>query len=254
MITLENISKTYNIGETYAIKDISLEIPEGELLILLGSSGSGKSTLLRTINRLIEPSSGRIEVDGLNVLEQDPIELRRSIGFVFQRIGLFPHMTIEENVAIVPKLLGWNQSDINDRVHELLELMNLDVALIANRYPHELSGGQQQRVGVARALAIRPKYMLMDEPFGALDAITRDELQQELKSLKEKLNTTIIFVTHDIFEALELGDKIAVLDKGILQQVGTKEEILGQPKTSFVRSLFEKPAEQLRRFGDITQN
>ncbi len=228
-----------------------MEIAEGETLILLGSSGCGKTTTLKMINRLLEPTGGEIEVDGRSVLNMDPVELRRSIGYVFQGIGLFPHMTVRENVEVVPRLVGWPIAKRRQRALELLELVGLDPAEYANRLPEELSGGQQQRVGVARALATDPAYLLMDEPFGALDALTRDTLQQGLLSLKEKLTKTIVFVTHDIFEALTLGDRIAVLHEGQLQQLGSKDELLGKPATPFVRELFEKPAKQLAAFREV---
>lgn len=251
MITLSQVSKSFDGGGTFAVSRLSLQVADGETLVLLGSSGCGKTTTLKMINRLLEPTSGDIEVDGRSVLEMDPVELRRSIGYVFQGIGLFPHMTVQENVEIVPRLVDWPSAKRRRRGVELLELVGLDPAEYANRLPEELSGGQQQRVGVARALATDPAYLLMDEPFGALDALTRDTLQQELLSLKEKLTKTIVFVTHDIFEALTLGDRIAILHQGGLQQLGTKEEVLGKPATPFVRELFEKPAKQLAAFREV---
>ncbi|MBD3232306.1 MAG: ATP-binding cassette domain-containing protein [candidate division Zixibacteria bacterium] len=252
MIVFDSVYKSFDGGENYAVKDVSFEVHEGETMVLLGSSGSGKTTVLKLANRLLELSSGSIEVDGEDVSTQDPISLRRKIGYVFQGIGLFPHVTIEENVAMVLRLLGWSKKERREKAHELLEIIGLDPSTYANRYPEALSGGQQQRVGVGRALAADPSYLLMDEPFGALDALTRDTLQQELLSLKEKLSKTIVFVTHDIFEALTLGDRIAVLHDGNLEQVGTAEEIVNTPGTDFVRELFEKPAKQLRLYGDIT--
>ena len=248
MIRLIKISKSFDGGRSYAVKELSLDVAEGKTLVLLGSSGCGKTTTLKMINRLIEPTSGTIEVDGQDVTSQDPVLLRRKIGYVFQEIGLFPHMTIEQNVAIVPKLLGWDKNRRRVRAHELLEVMGLDPGIFADRYQDELSGGQQQRVGVARALAADPDYLLMDEPFGALDALTRDTLQQELLSLKGRLRKTIIFVTHDILEAITLGDEIAILHNGRLEQIGTKEEVLTSPKTEFVAELFSKPAKQLAVF------
>lgn len=250
MIVLRDLCKSFDNGNTFAVQNVSLEIAEGETLILLGSSGSGKTTTLKMINRLIEPSSGIIEVDGKNVLEQNPVELRRSIGYIFQGIGLFPHMTVEENVSIVLRLTGRPKAERRARAHELLNLVELHPNDFAERFPAELSGGQQQRVGVARGLAADPAYLLMDEPFGALDALTRDTLQQEILQLKEKLNKTIVFVTHDIFEALTLADRIAVMHNGNLEQVGTRQEILGHPATPFVQHLFEKPANQLTAFRE----
>ncbi len=251
MIRLIKISKSFDGGRSYAVKELSLDVAEGKTLVLLGSSGCGKTTTLKMINRLIEPTGGTIEVDGQDVTSQDPVLLRRKIGYVFQEIGLFPHMTIEQNVAIVPKLLGWDKNRRRVRAQELLELMGLDPRIFADRYQDELSGGQQQRVGVARALAADPDYLLMDEPFGALDALTRDTLQQELLSLKGRLRKTIIFVTHDILEAITLGDEIAILHNGNLEQIGTKEEVLSSPKTEFVAELFSKPAKQLAVFKEI---
>jgi osmoprotectant transport system ATP-binding protein len=188
---------------------------------------------------------------GEDIATQDPIALRRKIGYVFQGIGLFPHMTVAENIAIVPRLLGWPAARQRDRAHDLLEVVGLEPDRYRDRFPDELSGGQQQRVGVARALAADPAYLLMDEPFGALDALTRDVLQQELIGIRERIHKTIVFVTHDIFEALALGDRIAVLHAGRLEQVGTREEILRRPATEFVRELFAKPAQQLAAYGDL---
>ena len=251
MITLSRVSKSFDGGTSFAVRDLSLEIPDGQTLVLLGSSGCGKTTTLKMINRLIEPSEGTIEVDGRDILAQDPVELRRSIGYVFQGIGLFPHMTIAQNVEIVPKLLRWPAARRRDRARELLELVGLAPDEYADRLPAELSGGQQQRVGVARALAADPSHLLMDEPFGALDAVTRDLLQQELVGLKQRLHKTIVFVTHDIFEALTLGDRIAILHAGRLEQVGTRDEVLSAPGTPFVRELFARPARQLAAFRDM---
>ena len=250
MITFERVSKTYP-GGVEAVRDLSLEVADGETLVLLGTSGSGKTTTMKMVNRLIEPTAGRIMVDGTNIMERDPIELRRGIGYAIQHIGLFPHMSIEQNVELAPRLLGWPIKKRGERVHELLDLVGLPPSDFSKRFPDELSGGQQQRVGVARALAADPAYLLMDEPFGALDALTREALQQELLTLKERLGKTIIFVTHDIFEALILGDRIAILHKGNLEQIGTKKELLASPATQFVRELFAKPTRQLADFKDI---
>ncbi|MDP6777488.1 MAG: ATP-binding cassette domain-containing protein [Candidatus Latescibacteria bacterium] len=250
MIRLQDLNKSFDDAETFAVRDLSLEIAEGETLILLGSSGCGKTTTLKMINRLIEPTSGAIEVDGQNVLAQDPVELRRSIGYVFQGIGLFPHMTVGENVSIVLRLLGRDKQEQRSRAEALLSLVELDPKEYLERFPADLSGGQQQRVGVARALAADPAYLLMDEPFGALDALTRDTLQQEVLRLKERLGKTIVFVTHDIFEALTLADRIAVMHEGQLEQVGPKEEILAEPATEFVKGLFQKPANHLQAFWE----
>lgn len=251
MISYQDVSKSFDGGQTFAVNGVTFDVRDGETLILLGSSGCGKTTLLKLTNRLIDPTSGTIQVDGEDILGQNPIELRRRIGYVFQGIGLFPHMTVEENVAMVPRLMGWPANRRKQRAQELLDTVGLDPDTFAPRFPDELSGGQQQRIGVARALAADPDYLLMDEPFGALDALTRDTLQQELLALKAKLKKTIIFVTHDIFEALTLGDRITVLHAGHLEQVGTPEEIVQQPATDFVRELFGKPAQQLAAFGGL---
>lgn len=251
MIVMRGVEKSFDGGATFAVRDLSLEVADGETLVLLGSSGSGKTTALKMINRLIDPTGGRIEVDGRNVFERNPVELRRSIGYVFQGIGLFPHLTVEENAGIVPRLLGWPSDRRRQRTREVLESVGLPHEEYAARFPDELSGGQQQRVGVARALAADPAYLLMDEPFGALDALTRDTLQQELLSLKQRLEKTILFVTHDILEALTLADRLAILHEGRLQQVGTKQEVVREPANEFVRDLFAKPAKQLSAFRDI---
>jgi osmoprotectant transport system ATP-binding protein len=248
MICMKHVSKSFDGGQHFAVEDITFCVHEGETLVLLGSSGCGKTTLLKLTNRLLEPSSGTIEIDGVDIARLDPVSLRRRIGYVFQEIGLFPHMTVEENVGIVLRLLGWPAEKRLERARELLETIGLDPATYAGRFPEELSGGQQQRVGVGRALASDPAYLLMDEPFGALDSLTRDTLQQELLALKGRLKKTIIFVTHDIFEALTLGDRIAVLHAGRLQQIGTKDEMLQKPTTDFVRDLFAKPAQQLAAY------
>jgi osmoprotectant transport system ATP-binding protein len=238
MIKLTHVSKSFDGGQTYAVNDLSFQVLKGETLILLGSSGCGKTTTLKMINRLIEPSRGTVEVDGKDVMDRNPVDLRRQIGYVFQGIGLFPHMTVKQNIEIVPRLLGWPNSSRRARMEELLSLVGLPAKSFAQRFPDELSGGQQQRIGVARALAANPDYLLMDEPFGALDALTREVLQQELLNLKKQLKKTIVFVTHDLHEALLLGDRIAVLHKGHLEQIGTKKDILDAPATQFVKDLF----------------
>ncbi len=250
MIRLRHVSKTFDDGRSYAVKDLSFHVDKGETLVLLGSSGCGKTTTLKMMNRLIEASSGTIVVNGSDIKDQEPVALRRRMGYVFQEIGLFTHMTIEENVAMVLRLLGWSADNQRKRSHELMALVGLPPEVYAGRFPDELSGGQQQRAGVARALAADPPYLLMDEPFGALDALTRETLQQELINLTKELKKTIVFVTHDIFEALLLGDRIAILHRGMLQQIGTKQEILARPATEFVRDLFAKPFRQLARVKD----
>ncbi len=247
MIKLIDINKSF-APDVRAIKNLSLDICDGETLVLLGSSGCGKTTLLKMINRIIEPSSGKILIEGKNVLEQDPIEVRRSIGYVIQEIGLFPHMNIEENVSVVLQLKGRPEEEQKIRANEVLELVGLNSEQFRSRYPDELSGGQQQRIGVARALAANPSLLLMDEPFSAVDAVTRELLQQELLKLKKQLNKTIVFVTHDIFEAFTLADRIAIMHEGQLQQAGTKEEIISSPETEFVEQLLMKPKKQLSAF------
>ena len=248
MIVLDGVSKSFDGGGSYAVHELSLHVNDGETLVLLGSSGCGKSTTLKMINRLIEPTDGTIHVDDRDATQQDAVMLRRTIGYVFQGIGLFPHYRVIQNIEIVLRLIGWSANKRKKRVREVMELVGLPPDEFSDRFPDELSGGQQQRIGVARALAADPKYLLMDEPFGALDAITRDSLQQELKSLSKRLGKTTVFVTHDIFEALTLADRIAVMHDGRLQQVDTPQNVLTDPATPFVRELFEKPARQLAAF------
>lgn len=250
MISYRQVSKIFPGRDAPAVADVSLEVSTGETLVLLGSSGSGKSTLLRLTNRLLEPSGGSVHLAGEDVAGVDPVMLRRRIGYVIQGVGLLPHLPVHENISLVPRLLGVASAARRSRAEELLELVNLPAGEHAELYPDELSGGQRQRVGVARALAANPDYLLMDEPFGALDAITRDALQQELLRLKQRLRKTIVFVTHDLFEALTLGDRIAVMHEGRIEQVGTGEDLLRRPATEFVRELFARPARQLAACGD----
>ncbi len=233
MVRFINVTKLYPDG-TKAVDNLNLEIERGEFVCLIGPSGCGKTTTLKMINRLIEPTEGTITINGQDIMKLDPVELRRSIGYVIQQIGLFPHMTIAQNVEIVPRLLGWDPERRRQRVEELLPLVGLDPETYANRYPKELSGGQQQRVGVIRALAADPDLILMDEPFGALDPITRESLQDELKRLQSKLKKTIVFVTHDMDEALKLSDRIVVMKEGRAHQVATPEELLRNPKDEWV--------------------
>jgi osmoprotectant transport system ATP-binding protein len=234
MITLDAVSKRYGSREV-AVAELSLTVADGELCILIGPSGCGKTTTLRMINRLIEPTGGRILIDDQNVLTMNPVTLRRGIGYVIQQGGLFPHRRIFDNVATVPRLLGWDKERVQKRVVELLELVGLDPGDYGRRFPHELSGGERQRVGVARALGADPPVLLMDEPFAAVDPVTRQRLQNQFLDLQAELNKTIVFVTHDLEEAAKLGDRIAVLSKGgVLEQYDTPEEILGHPATDFV--------------------
>ena len=234
MITLDAISKRYGHDEV-AVDSLSLRVLDGELCVLVGPSGCGKTTTLRMINRLIEPTGGRILIDDTNVLTMDPVTLRRGIGYVIQQGGLFPHRRVADNVATVPRLLGWEKDRVRERVAELLELVGLDPDRYGQRFPHELSGGERQRVGVARALGADPPVLLMDEPFGAVDPVTRQRLQNQFLELQAELKKTIVFVTHDIEEAAKLGDRIAVLSKGgVLEQYDTPAEILGHPATEFV--------------------
>ncbi len=236
MIRLEQVSKTYTGTQTPAVDALDLEIPEGEILVLVGPSGCGKSTTLRLINRMIEPTGGRIIFDGEDVTSVNPDHLRRRIGYVIQQIGLFPHQTIAQNIATVPRLLGWDRKQIPDRVDQLMEMVGLDPAEFRDRYPKELSGGQAQRVGVARALGADPAVLLMDEPFGAIDPITRERLQNEFLRLQAELRKTIVFVTHDIDEAIKMGDRIAILrEQSHVAQFDTPERILAYPVDDFVR-------------------
>ncbi len=234
MIRLQGVGKTYP-GGTVAVQELDLDVPRGELVTLVGPSGCGKSTTLKMINRLIEPTTGSIELDGKDVTNINPVELRRRIGYVIQQIGLFPHQTIRANVATLPKLLHWDRKRTNERVDELLETMGLDVATFAERYPHQLSGGQRQRVGVARALAADPDVLLMDEPFGAVDPIVRTRLQDQFLDIQATLAKTVVLVTHDIEEAVRLGDRVAVFEPGgRLAQFDTPARVLGDPADEFV--------------------
>jgi osmoprotectant transport system ATP-binding protein len=237
MIEFKGVSKTYPGTNTSVVNDLSFEIPEGEVCVLVGPSGCGKTTTMRMVNRLIEPTDGEILIDGEPNTSMSGTQLRRKIGYAIQQIGLFPHRTIAENIATVPGLLGWDKARIRDRVDELLELVGLDPNDYRSRYPAELSGGQQQRVGVARAMAADPPIMLMDEPFGAVDPITRERLQDEFVRIQQNIKKTIVFVTHDIDEAIKMGDKIAILKQGgVLAQYDTPENILSNPNSEFVSS------------------
>ena len=241
MIQLDRLTKQY--GDNHVVHELSLTVSAGELLVVLGSSGSGKTTTLKMINRLIEPTAGSVRLDGTDVASIPPHELRRRIGYAFQAVGLFPHMTVAENIAVTPSLLGWHSDRIGKRVDELLELVELDASL-RDRRPEALSGGQQQRVGVARALAAAPSVMLLDEPFGALDPLTRERLQQSFSQIHKEIGLTAVFVTHDMVEALMLGSRIAVINAGRLVQVGTPHELLSQPCNDYVSQLMSTPRRQ----------
>jgi osmoprotectant transport system ATP-binding protein len=252
MIKVEQLSKSFS--KVKAVDDISFEVKEQENLILLGTSGCGKTTTLKMINRLIEPSSGRIFINGKNILDQPPETLRRGIGYVLQNNGLFPHYTVAENIAIVPNLLKWDKKRTETRISELLEKLHLSPEYL-NVYPQELSGGQQQRVGLARALVADPPVLLMDEPFGALDNVTRAKIHAEFKALDELKRKTIIMVTHDVQEAFELGDRICLMDKGKIIQCSTPAELLFHPKNAFVKGFLNEQRLQLEfkalRLNDI---
>lgn len=232
MIEFDHVHKRF--GEHVVIDDLSLRVEDGEFFVLVGPSGSGKSTLLRTVNRLVHVDAGSVRIDGVDVATQDVETLRRGIGYAIQSVGLFPHRTVAENIATVPRLLGWSKADIDARVDELLDLLRLDEPGMADRYPDTLSGGQQQRVGVARALAARPRIVLMDEPFGALDPVTRESLQASLKTIQHDTATTILFVTHDMDEAFGLGHRVALMLDGKVAQVGTPLELIRHPANARV--------------------
>lgn len=239
MIKFDNVSKIYNDGSE-AVKSLNLEINDGELLVLIGPSGCGKTTTMKLINRLIAHTEGTISIDGKDINTLDPVALRRNIGYVIQQIGLFPHYTIEENIALIPKLKKWDERKIKERVNQLMDMVGLEPGIFSGRYPRELSGGQQQRVGVIRALAANPDVILMDEPFGALDPITREQLQDELLRIQAEMHKTIIFVTHDMDEALKLGDRLAIMKEGELLQLDTPDQLLSNPAHGFVEEFIGK--------------
>jgi len=236
VIELNRVTKIYPGATQPAVDSVSLTVPQGEICVFIGPSGCGKTTLMRLINRLIPLTSGSISVDGKDIMTLNPIELRRHIGYVIQQVGLFPHMTVRDNIATVPKLLGWTKAKIDERVDELLGLVNLDPKEFRDRYPRQLSGGQAQRIGVARAMAANPTTMLMDEPFGAIDPINREVLQDEFLRIQAKLKKTIIFVTHDINEAIKMGQRVVLLQDGQLVQAGLPDELLNRPANEFVKS------------------
>ena len=238
-IEFRGVTKTFPGASYSAVDHVSLTVQEGEFVTILGSSGCGKTTLLKMVNHLYEPDSGSIILFGEDISTVDVVKVRRRIGYVIQQIGLFPHYTVADNIATVPKLLGWDKEKIAARVDELLTLVGLDPKEFRDRYPAQLSGGQQQRIGLARALAVDPKIMLMDEPFGAIDSITREKLQDELRSLHREMGKTILFVTHDIEEAFKLGDRVIIMNEGKILQFDTPEAIIRQPADSFVQSLVD---------------
>jgi osmoprotectant transport system ATP-binding protein len=238
-VRVEGVTVRYPGATERALAGLDLDVPAGAFVVLLGPSGCGKSTLMRTINRLVTPESGTVYVDGRDVRTLEPTALRRGIGYVIQAVGLFPHMTVERNVAVVPELLGWDRARTGERVDELLALVQLDAARYRDRYPRQLSGGEAQRVGVARALAARPRVLLMDEPFGAVDAIVRSSLQDAILRIQRALGTTILFVTHDVDEALRIADRIAVMRAGRIEQVDTPLRVLARPATDYVARLLD---------------
>ena len=254
MIELINVKKSFDANSVFEVSNISLNIKRGEFLGLIGESGSGKTTTLKMINRLEEPSSGEIRVNGRNIRDSNEEELRRNIGYVFQGIGLFPHYTVIENVAAVPKLLNWEEHRIKVCCKETLRMVGLPIESYGSRYPSQLSGGQQQRVGVARALAAEPEVILMDEPFGALDPITRADLQEEVKQIHQQLNPTVIMVTHDMTEALLMADRIAVMKNGEILQIGTPNELLNYPSHEYVRKIVEMPKKRADRLEQLMRS
>jgi osmoprotectant transport system ATP-binding protein len=249
LIKLTDITKTYAESGAPSVRGLSFEIAEREFLVLIGPSGCGKTTTLNMINRLVEPSAGRIEIEGLPPAADDPAILRRHIGYVFQEAGLFPHMTVAENVAITPILLGWPKAEIAARVAELLALVRLEDPRFAARLPRELSGGQRQRVALARALAARPRIMLLDEPFGALDPLTRDEIADDYRRIHDLLGLTTVMVTHDMTEALLLADRIGVMREGRLVQIGTPQQLLDSPADDFVATMIATPRRRADRLA-----
>ena len=244
MIELDNVSRRFTPEAEPAVDCLSLSVPEQSLTVLLGESGCGKTTTLKMINRLIEPDSGSVRVGGIDVAAVDPVELRRGIGYVFQGIGLFPHLTVATNAGLVPTLLGWSAAERQVRVDEVLELVGLPPGEFATRLPAQLSGGQRQRVGFARALAARPQVLLMDEPFGALDPLTRAQLQDELLSLRDRLGLTILMVTHDMTEAVVLADQLAVMQRGRLVACGSPAELMQNPSHPYAADLLQAPQRQ----------
>ena len=254
MLSLEHVRKTFDEGRVVAVKDVSFKAEAGELIVLLGGSGCGKTTTLKMINRLVEPTSGLITVDGKDTMQMDAVSLRRTIGYVIQGAGLFPHMTIAENVGVVPRLLNWTAERIGPRVDELLALVGLDPADYRGRLPHELSGGQRQRIGVARALAAEPSIMLLDEPFGALDPVTRDDIQREFLRIQAEVGFAAVLVTHDMTEALLMATRIVVIRDGIVAQEGTPDDLLNRPADDYVETLISTPRRQAEQLEELLEN
>ncbi len=244
-VEFKHVTKRFPGSDHDAVDHVSVSIGEGELVTILGTSGCGKTTLMKLVNRLYEPDEGEIFLFGENIRTKDPVQLRRKIGYVIQQVGLFPHMTVEKNIAVIPDILNWDKERTHKRVTELLQLVNLEPSEYRGRYPAQLSGGQQQRVGLARALAADPDIMLLDEPFGAIDAMNRSRLQDELLSIHQSSKKTFLFVTHDVTEALKLGSRILVMDQGRVQQYGTPREILHHPANDYVHSLMKSVMEGL---------
>lgn len=239
LLEFKQVTKTFEGSKKPSVNNLNLKIEKGEFVVFIGPSGCGKTTTMKMVNRLVEPTEGEILVNGVNVMDQDPVKLRRSIGYVIQQIGLIPHMTVGENISLVGSLLKWDKEKREARAKELIKLVDLPEDYLS-RYPHELSGGQQQRIGVLRALAVDPPLILMDEPFGALDPITRDGLQEEFKKLQKEVDKTIVFVTHDMDEAIKLADKIVIMNQGQIVQAGTPEDILRNPVNEFVEDFIGK--------------
>jgi osmoprotectant transport system ATP-binding protein len=252
VLRLVELVKRY--GDTVVVAGVSLTVAPGERVVLLGGSGSGKTTTIKMVNRLLEPDGGRVEIDDVDAATIALHDLRRRIGYCFQQVGLLPHLTVGENVGITPRLLGWDAGRIAARVDELLRMVELDPATFRDRRPAALSGGQQQRVGVARALAAGPKIVLLDEPFGALDPLTRDRLQESFVTIARELALTVVFVTHDVLEAIRIADRIAVMQAGRIEQIGTPAELLAHPATEYVRDFLTIPLRQAAALGSLTRD
>jgi osmoprotectant transport system ATP-binding protein len=246
VIEFLSVFKAYTGSRVAAVSDLTLSVPEGEFLVLIGASGSGKTTTLKMVNRLVEPDRGEIRIGSHNVRDSDPVRLRRGLGYVFQEAGLFPHMTVAENIAVTPRLLGWEPGRIAERVAELLALVQLEEDGLAGRRPQELSGGQRQRVALARALAAKPPILLLDEPFGALDPVTRESVAADVRDIHQRLGLTTVMVTHDMTEALLLADRIAMMREGRMIQAGTPHALVAQPADAFVAQLIETPRRRAR--------